>query len=72
MKHKFYIGQNVIWHAEDFDGCMNIKAIITEIHSDHYLAISKNNDNPNYNDLKLWIDADTEMYFIDADMLKSL
>ncbi len=72
MKHNFYIGQNVLWHCVEYESNDYIKAVITEVHSDHCLAVSKNNEFSNFNDLKLWIDEDNEMDFFDADMLKSL
>ena len=72
MKHNFFIGQNVLWHCVDYESNVYIKAVVTEVHSDHWLAVSKNNDLMNYNDMKLWIDEDNEMDFFDVDMLKTL
>lgn len=72
MKHNFFIGQNVLWHCVDYESNVYIKAVVTEVHSDHCSAVSKNNDLMNYNDMKLWIDEDNEMDFFDVDMLKTL
>lgn len=43
MKHNFYIGQNVLWHCVEYESDVYIKAVITEVHSDHCLAVSQNN-----------------------------
>lgn len=60
MKKNFSLGQHIIWHCVDFESNEYIKAVITEVHPDHCLAYSQGNEKWGYNDLKLWIDADTE------------
>ena len=63
MKKVFEMGQEVIWHIEEFGKVSDIKAIITEVHSDHYIARTVGNDFNNYNDMNLYIDEDTEVDF---------
>lgn len=72
MKHNFSVGQNVLWHCVDYESNVYIKAVITEVHSDHCIAVSQNNDSSNYNNMSLWIDEDNEMDFFNADMLTAL
>lgn len=72
VKRNFYIGQKVIWHCVDYERDTYIKAVVTEIHSDHCLAVSKNNSCSNYDNMQLWIDEDNEMDFFNADMLTAL
>lgn len=49
-----------------------VHAVIVEKKNDHCLALTEGNENPGQNDLMLWIDEDTEMYFFDEDMLRTL
>lgn len=63
MKRNFYIGQNVIWHCVDYEREIHINAVVTEIHSDHCLAVAKNNSCSNYDNMQLWIDEANEMDF---------
>ena len=56
----------------DYESNVYIKAVITEVHSDHCIAVSQNNDFSNYNNMSLWIDEDNEMDFFNADMLTAL
>lgn len=63
MKKKFYIGQEVLWHCKDYESDIYVKAAITEVDTDHCLAVSKDN-NSAMDDLTLWIDEDTEMDFL--------
>lgn len=72
MKHNFSVGQNVLWHCVDYESNVYIKAVITEVHSNHCIAVSQNNDFSNYNNMSLWIDEDNEMDFFNADMLTDL
>lgn len=64
MKRNFYIGQNVIWHCVDYEREIHINAVVTEIHSDHCLAVAKNNSCSNYDNMQLWIDEANEMDFV--------
>lgn len=64
MKRNFYIGQNVIWHCIDYEREIHINAVVTEIHSDHCLAVAKNNSCSNYDNMQLWIDEANEMDFV--------
>jgi hypothetical protein len=57
---KYFIGQKIIWHCKDFESDKYVKAVITEVDTDHCLAVSKDNDSA-MNDLTLWIDEDTEI-----------
>lgn len=59
MKKKFGVGQKVIWETDDFDGTMEVSAVITEIYPDHCIAVSQGN----LDGLVLWIDDSTEQYF---------
>lgn len=63
MKKKFEVGQKVIWETDDFDGTMEVSAVITEIYQDHCIAVSQGNKISNLNGLTLWIDESTEQYF---------
>ena len=72
MKHNFSVGQNVLWHCVAYESNVYINAVITEVYSDHCIAVSQNNDFSNYNNMSLWIDEDNEMDFFNADMLKVL
>lgn len=72
MKKKFYIGQEILWHCNDYESNVSVKAVITEVHADHCLAVSKENEHPNLNDLTLWIDEDTEMDFFDAKLMNRI
>lgn len=57
---KYFIGQKIIWHCKDFESDKYVKAVITEVDTDHCLAVSKDNDSA-MDDLTLWIDEDTEI-----------
>lgn len=72
MKHNFYVGQNVIWHTPDDMFNRFVHAVIIEKKKDHCLALTEGNEHPGQNDLKLWIDEDTEMYFFDEDKIREL
>ena len=63
MKKKFDIGQEILWHGKDYESDIYVKAVITEVDTDHCLAVSKDN-NSAMDDLILWIDEDTEMDFL--------
>ena len=56
----YVVGQKIIWHCKDFESDKYVKAVITEVDTDHCLAVSKDNDSA-MNDLTLWIDEDTEI-----------
>lgn len=49
-----------------------VHAVIIEKKKDHCLALTEGNENPGQNDLKIWIDEDTEMDFFDEDMIRTL
>lgn len=72
MKKHFYVGQNVLWNMPDDLFNKFVHAVIVEKKNDHCLALTEGNENPGQNDIKLWIDEDTEMYFFDEDMLRTL
>ena len=57
---KYFIGQKIIWHCKDFESDKYVKAVITEVDTDHCLAVSKDNHSA-MDDLTLWIDEDTEI-----------
>ena len=65
MKKNFYVGQKILWKSED-ERTVYVKVVVTEVEADHCLAVSKGNQHPNWNDLTLWIDEDTEMDFVEA------
>lgn len=53
---KFKLGQKVTWTVNEFGQVMTTKAVVTEVHPDHYIA--KTDDG-----MTLWIDEDTESDF---------
>lgn len=63
MEKNFYIGQKIIWDTDDFDGVMQIKAVITGVYKGHCIAVSQGNEISNLDGLTLWIDDSTEQYF---------
>lgn len=65
MKNNFRIGQEVLYKIEDFDGKQNVKAVITESHTNYAIATTDDG-------IKLWIDEDTEMNFFDIDMINNM
>ena len=70
MRHNFYIGQELYWHVNDFEGNRYIRCFITEVHPDHAIARTQGNECKAYDDMNLWIDWDNEMDFFDATILK--
>ena len=56
MKQQFNLGQEVTWTVKEFGQVIITKAIVTEVHSDHYIAETKDG-------MTLWIDEDTESDF---------
>lgn len=72
MKKHFYVGQNVLWHTPDDSFNKFVHAVIIEKKKDHCLALTEGNESPGQNDLKIWIDEDTEMDFFDEDMIRTL
>lgn len=72
MKHNFFVGQELYWHVVEPFHKEWIRCVVTEVNTEEDYAIARTfgNRHPGNDDMTLWIDADTEMSFFDAEILK--
>ena len=60
---KYDIGQKILWKTDDPDGILCLNAEVVEIKENHVIAETRQNQNPIYNGIILWIDDSTEENF---------
>ena len=72
MKYNFFVGQVLFWHLNDFEGERYIRAVVTEVHKHHAVAVTKGNEFENYNNQTLWIDEWNAEDFFRSTVLQSL